>query len=266
MLPALISGIAERSSELKKGRIYKSRRTSPLTPLPSGEGNQTSRSRQNLLSGELQDALGVLFVGIDARLHFVDYRLVDHQLPVVADVDFESIHRARRRPFEVKPADVVTGAVARTLELLLSLQPSRRAAQMSALGEDRVEARLGADDPGAKILLVFFTDFADHVVVGQAGLELRRRQEEHARERRADRGEQTDQREYAEASPSEHAQKIAAAPQRAELGFFLVAFRAFFCLLVLAPLLEFGGISRSFFLECNSHLSDATSHVETSLH
>src|ERR1700685_1357071 len=124
------------------------------------------------LSNELQDALGMLLVGIDAGFHRVDDRLVDHQLAVVADVDLESIHRARRRPFEVHSADVVAGAVAWTLELLLRLQPSRRASEMRALGEDCVEARLGADDPGAEILLVFLTDFAGHVVVREAGFEL----------------------------------------------------------------------------------------------
>src|ERR1700722_2149246 len=79
------------------------------------------------ISDELQDALGMLFVGIDAWLHRVHDRLIDHQLPVVTDVDLESIHRARRRPFEVQPTDVIAGAVARTLELLLGLEPSRRA-------------------------------------------------------------------------------------------------------------------------------------------
>src|SRR5260370_37427740 len=115
----------------------------------------------------------MLLVGIDAGLHRVHDRLIDHQLPVVADIDLESIHRARGRPFEVEAADVITGAVAWTLELLLGLEPSRRASQMSAFGEDLVEARLGPNDPRAEILLEFFADFADYVVVAQAGLALR---------------------------------------------------------------------------------------------
>src|SRR5208337_2542932 len=166
-----------------------------------------------------------------------------------------------RRPFEVVSTDVIARAMARTLELLLRLQPSRRASQVSALGEDRIETRLGANDPGAEILLELFAHLANHVIVRQAGLELRWRQKEHARKRRANRREQTDQRECTETRPSEHAQKIAPAPQCAELGFFLVPLRPFFRLLVLAPLLEFGGIGRSLLFECNRHLSDATSRL-----
>src|ERR1035437_4566867 len=67
-----------------------------------------------------------------------------------------------------------------------------------------------------------------------------------------------------EPRPSEHAQKIVPAPQCAELGLFLVPLRPFFSLLVLAPLLEFGGIGRSLLFECNSHLSDAISQLGTS--
>src|SRR5580658_5637642 len=250
MLPALTDGIGET--------------------LPNESGRAIQRAASAVArnfksrSGELQDALRMLLVRIDAGFHLVDDRFVDNQLPVVADVDLESIHRARRRSFEVESADVIAGAVARALKLLLRLQPSRRASEMRALGEDRVEAGLGANDPGAKILLEFFADFANDVVVGEAGLELRRRQEEHARKCRAHGGQQADQREYAEAGPSEHAEKIATAPQRAELGFFLVTLRAFFCLLVLAPLLQFGGIGRGLLFECNCHLSDVTSQLETS--
>src|ERR1700689_4484053 len=113
----------------------------------------------------------MLFVGIDAGFHRGHTRLVNPELAVVTDVDLESIHRARRRTFEVHSADVVARAVERTLEFLLRLKRSRRSSEMRALGEDRVEARLGADDPGAEILLVFFAGFSDHVVIGEAGLE-----------------------------------------------------------------------------------------------
>src|SRR5271163_3187889 len=198
MLPALINGIARIPSHRKIKRTR-----------PSTELRPSLRAVSKSLSGELQDALGMLFVGIDAGFHRVHDRLVDHQLAVVADVDLESIHRARRRTFEVHSADVIARAVARALEFLLRLEPPRRASEMRALGEDRVEARLGADDPGAEILLVFFADFADHVVIREAGLEFRRWQKEHARKRRSHRREQTDQRERTEAGPSEHAEKIA---------------------------------------------------------
>ena len=124
----------------------------------------------------------MLLVGIDSRLHRIDDRLVDHQLTVVADYYLESIHRARRRSFEVQTADVIAGAMAWALELLFGLEPSRSASEMRALGEDRVKAGLGADDPGAILLLEFFTDFADYVVARQPGLEPRGRKEQHARE------------------------------------------------------------------------------------
>src|ERR1017187_6701604 len=217
------------------------------------------------LSGQLQDALGILLIRIDAGFHRVHDRLIDHQLSVVANINLESIHRARRRPFEVESGDVIARAVARTFELLLGLQPSRRASQMGAFGEDRVETRLGADDPGAEILLELLAHFANHVIIRQAGLEFRWRQKEHARKRRANRREQADQRECTESRPSEHTQKIAPTPQCAGFGLFLVPLRPFFRLLVLTPLLEFGRIGRSLLFECDRHLSDATSQLVTSL-
>src|SRR5258708_4262441 len=146
-------------------------------------------TRETPRSDYLQNALRMLIIRIHPRLHRVDHRLVDHQLPVVADRDLESIHRARRRSFEVEPADVIARAMTWALEFLFGLEPSRSASEMRALGEDRVEAGLGADNPGAEILLVFLTDFTDYVVVWQAGLELRRRQEQYARKRRAHRCE-----------------------------------------------------------------------------
>src|ERR1700685_2304465 len=106
MLPALTDGIGE------------------ILPNESGRGSSSElrprlRAIPKTRSGELQDALWMLLVRIDAGLHLVDDRFVDDQLAVVADVDLESIHRARRRSFEVESADVIAGAVARTLELLL---------------------------------------------------------------------------------------------------------------------------------------------------
>src|SRR5208283_3254641 len=95
----------------------------------------------------------MLVVGIDARSHLVDDGFVHHQLAVVADGDLEAIHRTRRGTFEVQAADIVARAMARALELLLRLEPSRSASEMSAFREDGVETLLGAHDPGAEILL-----------------------------------------------------------------------------------------------------------------
>src|SRR5271157_3116797 len=154
----------------------------------------------------------MLLVGVDAGLHPVDNRLVHDELPVVADVDLEPVHRPRRWAFKVESADVVARAVAGALELLLGLEPSRRASEVRALGEDRVEASLGADDPGAKVLLVLLADLADHVVAGKAGLELRGGKEQHPRKRRADRRKQAECGEHPETAPAEPPQKIASAP------------------------------------------------------
>src|ERR1022692_2055968 len=156
----------------------------------------------NESSGDLQDAFGMLIVGIDARFHLIDHRFIDHQLPVVADGDLEAIHRPRRRSFEVETADVVARAMTRTLELLLCLQPSRGASEMGALSEDRIEALLGAYDPGAEILLELFADLADDIVIRQACFEFRRREKQNARKRASHCGEQSDSGEGGEAAPS----------------------------------------------------------------
>src|SRR5437660_4014575 len=117
----------------------------------------------------------MLLVGIDAGRHLVDGRLVDHELAVVADSNLESIHRPRRRAFEVESRDVVARAVTRTLELLFGLEPARSTSEMRALGKDRIEAGFGPHDPGAEVLLELLTHFADDVVVGKPRLELGRR-------------------------------------------------------------------------------------------
>src|ERR1700689_2865068 len=99
MLPALTDGIGE------------------ILPNESGRGSLASCVRGfaqfKSRSGELQDALWMLLLWVDARFPLVDDRFVDDQLPVVADVDLESIHRTRRRSFEVKSADVIARAGAR---------------------------------------------------------------------------------------------------------------------------------------------------------
>src|ERR1700757_2685484 len=86
----------------------------------------------------LENALGVLFVGVDSRLHFVEDRLVDNQLTVIANRNLEAIHRSRCRTFEVESADVVAGAVARAFELLLGLEPPRSTSEVGTLCKDSV--------------------------------------------------------------------------------------------------------------------------------
>src|SRR5262249_8750195 len=109
-------------------------------------------------------------------------------------------------------ADVITRAVARAFELLLGLEPSRGAAKMGALGENRVETLLGAYDPGAEFLLEFFAHLTDDVVIREAGFELRGREKEHAWERAADGGERPEGGDGADAGPAELAHEIAPTP------------------------------------------------------
>src|SRR5205807_9699744 len=58
---------------------------------------------------------------------------------------------------------------------------------------------------------------ADRIVRREAGLERRRRGEQHARECRADGGEQRHARERGEDAPSEPPEHVAPRPQTAEL-------------------------------------------------
>ena len=72
--------------------------------------------------------------------------LVDQDLPIVGKHDARALERARRRPFEVKPRDTKAAAVARTLELVFSREELRRAVEMRADRDKRVDA---ARDPRA---------------------------------------------------------------------------------------------------------------------
>src|SRR5262249_4737217 len=108
--------------------------------------------------------------------------LVDDELSVLGAGDAQTLERPRCGALEVDPALVEATAVARALELVLGRQPAGRAAEVRALGEQRVQPLLGADDPDALLLLPLLAHLADRVVARQARLEARGRLEEHARE------------------------------------------------------------------------------------
>src|SRR6476660_7050679 len=74
-----------------------------------------------------------------APLEAVDDALVDHQLAVLGDADAKALQRSWRRAFEVDAGLAEPAAVAGALELLFDLQPARRAAEVGALGEQRIE-------------------------------------------------------------------------------------------------------------------------------
>src|SRR5215470_2747127 len=109
--------------------------------------------------------------------------LVDEDLAVLGLGDAEPLERARRRALEVDAGLVEAAAVARALELILGGEPARRAAEVGALGEQRVEALLGADDPDALVLLELLAHLTDGEVARVPGLERRGWGEEHTRER-----------------------------------------------------------------------------------
>src|ERR1700675_968677 len=113
---------------------------SSLTARPVRLSRGRRGVRFAVVSSYLEDALRMLFVGVDSRLHSVHHRFIDHQLTVVTKGDLEAVHRTRRRAFEIQAADEIAGSVAWAFEFLLGGQPSRRASQMGAFGEDRVEA------------------------------------------------------------------------------------------------------------------------------
>src|SRR5918999_5996529 len=84
------------------------------------------------------------------QLPLVLLRLVDDDLAVVGtDRDAGALERPRSRPLEVDAALVIAAAVARTLELVLRVEPGRRAAEMGADGDQRVDPPLVVDDPHA---------------------------------------------------------------------------------------------------------------------
>src|SRR2546426_6828774 len=175
-----------------------------------------------------------------ALLVEVLHTLVDHELPVLGARDAQPLERPRRRTLEVDARLVEAAAVAGALELVLGREPARRAAEMRALGEQRVDALLRADDPDALVLLVLLADLADHVVGRKPGLEARGWLEEHAREGRADDAEQRDAGERAEDAPGEAAEDIAARPQGPELGALPGALLALQALLLTSPGRESG--------------------------
>src|SRR5262249_41658980 len=154
-------------------------------------------------------ALAVLVENLDA--------LVDDELPVVGLADLHALERPRRGSLEVDPALVEAAAVAGALELVFRHQPARRAAEMRALGEDRVDALRLAHDPHALVLLELRAHLPDREVGGEAGLEGGRGLEEHARQRGANGGEERDARERAEDRPSEAAEDVAARPEPGEV-------------------------------------------------
>src|SRR5919108_2103540 len=134
-----------------------------------------SRSGGTDLPSPDPSGAGELHVGVRvvplAELVPIAECLVDEELPVVAERDLHALERARSGSFEVDAVLRVPRAVARALELVLRREPARRAPQVRADAEERIDRRAGADDPDALALHPLLRDVADRVLGGQAGLE-----------------------------------------------------------------------------------------------
>src|SRR6059058_5013646 len=172
-----------------------------LDLIPSGHGSH------------LQEGAGL---GPVALLVEILDALVDQELAVLRLGDAQALERARRRALEVDAGLVEAAPVAGALELVLGGEPARGAAEVRALGEQRVEPRLGADDPDALVLLELLAHLADRVVARRARLEGRRRLEEDAREGGAHGGQERDEGEGAEDAPAEAAEDVAPRPEPAQ--------------------------------------------------
>jgi hypothetical protein len=88
--------------------------------------------------------------------------------------------------------------VARAFEFIFRGEPARRATQMRALGEDRVNAGFLAHDPDSLILFIFFADFSHSIVSGEACFKSRRGLKQYPRKCRTEKAEQPQAAEYPE--------------------------------------------------------------------
>src|SRR5471032_355779 len=141
--------------------------------------------RQWLRSAEFDECARVVPL---TQLVAITEGLIDDELAVVAERDLNSLERPRRRSFEVDSVFGVARAVAGALELVLGAKPARRAAEMGADAEQRIEAAVRAHDPDALALHPLFADVADGVFGRIARLEAGGRLEEDAREEQANDG------------------------------------------------------------------------------
>src|ERR687888_126655 len=120
------------------------------------------------LGAELEIGVGIFPL---AQLVPVAEGLVDDDLPVVGERDLDPLERPRRRALEIDAVLRVPRAVAGALELVLRPEPARRAAEVRADPEERVDLLLGAHDPDALRLHPLLRDLAHDVLARIAGLE-----------------------------------------------------------------------------------------------
>jgi hypothetical protein len=67
-----------------------------------------------------QDAFWMLIIGLYRGLHTVQDVFVHNQLAILANFDFESVHRSWSWSLKIHPALVITASMTRALEFILS--------------------------------------------------------------------------------------------------------------------------------------------------
>src|SRR5439155_11164240 len=110
--------------------------------------------------------------------------------------------RSRGRAFEVDAGDLEAAAVAGAFELLLALQPVRRATEVRAGGAESVDEAVVAHDPGV-LVLVALDDFTVLVLVLEADLELARRLGQNVGEQEANSAEDHAEHRRREGDPGD---------------------------------------------------------------
>src|SRR5438105_3367951 len=116
----------------------------------------------------------------------VPERLVDHQLAVVGEGDPRPLQGARCGTLEVDAILRVPRPVAGAFELVLGREPTGRAAEMGADGEQRIDRVLRADDPDALSLHPFLGDLPHRVFPRTSRLERSGRLEKNARKQQSE--------------------------------------------------------------------------------
>src|SRR5947209_3147749 len=135
---------------------------------------------QAAVSGGRDESAGVFPL---AQLPLELLGLVDDDLAVVgADEDVGALERPGGRPLEVDAALVIPAAVAGALELVLRVEPRRRAAEVGADGDQGVDPPAVVDDPDAVLVDEPGVHHAGLEVLRLAHLETGRRLEEHVGE------------------------------------------------------------------------------------
>src|SRR5579863_7759442 len=151
---------------------------------------------------------------------------IDDNLPFRVQFHVRTVHRPRRRTFEVDSFGVVAAAMARALELVLAGFPVRRTSQVSADSRNHEDAFGVPYDPDAKLVLEFSVD-AEAEIGGISDLEFGLRFVESAWEEEPQKHQQIDAER---AQNSRHHEAAALGYRLAFIRFFGFGEYRFYCL------------------------------------